>query len=63
MYANRDGFGQLFKCPSSGSRDAADRVVQAEAGTAVSYDRPLWSQSAAQAELLRMEADLEAARG
>ncbi len=38
------------------------REILEEAGTTVNYDRPLWSQSAVQAELLRMEADLEAAR-
>lgn len=38
------------------------REILAEAGTSVDYDRPLWSLSAAQAELVRMEAELEAAR-
>jgi acyl-CoA dehydrogenase len=38
------------------------RRLLAEAGVEVDYDRPLLAQSAAVAELLRMEADYEAAR-
>jgi acyl-CoA dehydrogenase len=40
--------------------ETRDRL--AEAGVEVDYDRPAWSQHAAAAELLRLEADYEAAR-
>ena len=38
------------------------REILEGVGVAVDYDRPVWSIGAAQAELVRMEADLEAAR-
>lgn len=38
------------------------REILAEAGVTEDYDRPVWNLGAAQAELVRMEAELEAAR-